>query len=185
MLTARSFVEVDALANVVTFDTLADESQDFAIIHDVIEHLDNPLLALKNWLRVLKPEGILLISAPDKRFTFDYQREITPFAHLERDFMEGPEWSRLDAYREWYRFVDEAPDVEKAAVEGSEKNDDIHFHSWTHCEIMEMLIESKRRLGLQFEFKLILENEGELLIAMKKTQVQVYDRAAGATTAAP
>ncbi len=185
-LKVREFVPVDLVADAHTLDGVADESQDFVIVHDVIEHLENPILAVKNWLRVLKQDGILLSTAPDKRFTFDFSRPVTPFSHLERDYREGPEGSRSEAYLEWHQFVctsshtpttGTAADPSEAARESMEKREDIHFHVWTHTEILEMLIEMKRQIGFEYEFELLAQNEGEMLFVLRKGAHEAYDRA--------
>jgi len=52
----------------------------------VLEHLANPFLGLKNWIRVLKDEGILVLVVPHKDGTFDHQRPVTSLVHLIQDF---------------------------------------------------------------------------------------------------
>jgi hypothetical protein len=42
---------------------------------------------------------------PDKRFTFDKQRPETDFAHVLRDYREGPQWSHDDHVREFASLV--------------------------------------------------------------------------------
>ena len=44
-------------------------------------------------LRVLKSNGVLYLALPDKRFTFDQDRPVTPYEHLKRDYFESPGWS--------------------------------------------------------------------------------------------
>lgn len=41
-----------------------NESQDFVFSSHALEHLDNPDVALKEWVRVLKKEGVLFIYCP-------------------------------------------------------------------------------------------------------------------------
>jgi len=65
---------------------ISGNSYDFVIASHCIEHFVNPLKAVKEWLRVLKPGGALLVVAPDKRFTFDRRRQITLFDHLLDDY---------------------------------------------------------------------------------------------------
>lgn len=68
---------------------IADESYDFVIASHSIEHFANPLKAIDEWLRVLKPSGVLLVIAPDKRFTFDHRRCVTPFDDLLNHYKLG------------------------------------------------------------------------------------------------
>src|SRR5205807_8222562 len=59
-------VQVDIVTDGNTLAAVADDSQDFFIANQVLEHLENPLLALHNMLRVLKRKGILFLCLPDK-----------------------------------------------------------------------------------------------------------------------
>jgi len=42
--------------------------------------------ALREWKRVLKVGGALLVIVPDRRRTFDHKRPFTTIEHLESDF---------------------------------------------------------------------------------------------------
>jgi hypothetical protein len=65
---------------------LADDTLDYLCSSHVLEHLPDPLAALCEWHRVLRPGGFLYLVVPDQRFTFDAPRATTPPAHLLRDF---------------------------------------------------------------------------------------------------
>lgn len=67
----------------------ADASYDFALTAHAIEHTANPLRALAELRRVLRPGGALVIVLPDKRRTFDHRRPVTTLEHLRRDDAEG------------------------------------------------------------------------------------------------
>lgn len=58
---------------------------DFLIASHCLEHCANTLKTVKEWLRVVKKGGVLLIILPDKRYTFDHNRPITTFDHLLDD----------------------------------------------------------------------------------------------------
>lgn len=67
-------------------DEIADEKYDFLLSSHNLEHIANPLKAVKEWVRVLKPGGFILLVLPDKRFTFDRNRPYTSFSHILSDF---------------------------------------------------------------------------------------------------
>lgn len=50
-----------------------------------IEHLANPLKAIKEWKRVVKPNGYFLFVVPNKEGTFDHLRPVTTIDHLIQD----------------------------------------------------------------------------------------------------
>ena len=54
-------------------DGIADAIYDFVLSSHNLEHIANPIKALNNWKRVLKPRGLLLLVLPDKHRTFDYR----------------------------------------------------------------------------------------------------------------
>lgn len=62
----------------------ARESLDYIASSHLLEHLSNPLVAIDDWHRTLKPGGLLYLVVPDRRFTFDHRRERTPLPHLAR-----------------------------------------------------------------------------------------------------
>ena len=51
----------------------------------VLEHLANPLAALREWQRVVAPGGPLLIVVPHRDRTFDHRRPVTTLAHFVED----------------------------------------------------------------------------------------------------
>jgi SAM-dependent methyltransferase len=76
----RSFVlEAAVLAGIDT------GAYDAVLTSHVIEHLADPLSALQEWHRVLRPSGRIVIVAPHKDGTFDHLRPVTPLAHLTGD----------------------------------------------------------------------------------------------------
>ena len=61
---------------------LEDSSVDFVISSHVIEHFPDPIKALKEWYRVVKPGGYLYIIAPHKERTLDKERNRSTLAEL-------------------------------------------------------------------------------------------------------
>jgi SAM-dependent methyltransferase len=59
---------------------------DVVLSSHAIEHSANPLLALKEWKRILKTNGFLILIVPHKDGTFDHKRPLTSFEHIIQDF---------------------------------------------------------------------------------------------------
>jgi SAM-dependent methyltransferase len=85
---AGSAGRLDFLADARTLP-LATDTLDYLCSSHVLEHLPDPIAALHEWHRVLRPGGRLYLVVPDKRFTFDEPRAVTSCEHLLRDFHEG------------------------------------------------------------------------------------------------
>jgi SAM-dependent methyltransferase len=65
---------------------IADESYDFVAASHVLEHVANPLRALQEWKRLIKPSGTILVVVPHKAGMFDHRRPFTTFDHIKEDF---------------------------------------------------------------------------------------------------
>ena len=65
---------------------IKSHTYDFLISSNCLEHVANPLKALDEWKRVLKPQGYLLLALPRKESNFDHQRPITKFDHILEDY---------------------------------------------------------------------------------------------------
>lgn len=67
----------------------ADGSYDALLSSHVIEHLANPIGALRRWGEVVRPGGRILIVAPHLEGTFDHRRPVTTLDHLREDDERG------------------------------------------------------------------------------------------------
>lgn len=66
-----------------------DNSLDYVVSSHVLEHVANPVAALAEWYRVLRPGGIIYLVVPDRRYTWDHARPLTTVDHLLEDFERG------------------------------------------------------------------------------------------------
>lgn len=130
-----------------TFTGVDDESLDFVISAHVIEHLEDPIGAIRNALRVLRYGGRFILVVPDMRYTFDKHRQPTLLEHLVRDSIDGGDGTRIEGYMEFIRDVaipmwgNETPldKIYDEALRLSDKKHDIHFHAWTTESFLEVL----------------------------------------------
>jgi predicted SAM-dependent methyltransferase len=124
--------DIDAVEDAAQLAGLADASVDFVIANHVLEHLEDPIEALHNALRVIRPGGILLLTLPDARHTFDARRAPTTVEHLVADHEDGPHTSRRAHYEEWARLIEGVPEAQVAARADEFARADArhHFHVW-------------------------------------------------------
>ena len=160
-LCEHDLVEVDIIDNGETLKKVVSGSQDFIIANHFIEHCEDPILALKNIFRALRTHGVLYMAVPDKRFTFDIDREETSISHLWADHLEGTQKSREAHFYEWAKFVErynrtlpeEASNkiIKDRASYLERKNYSIHFHVWTSQTFFQFLREFQIQTGISFK----------------------------------
>jgi len=169
-LNGTNLIEADIVDNGETLSSIADNSWDFVIANHMIEHCQNPIGALENFLRVLKPGGIVYMGVPDKRYIFDVDRPMTSLDHLIRDYKEGPEWSKVSHYEEYVRLVEKFPQEQVFARQQALINIDysIHFHVWTSETFSELLFYCQKHLGLGFTIELFQQNSIEIVMVLRK-----------------
>lgn len=167
----KKLVEVDIVDDGQVLGAVPTASQDFVIANHFLEHCPDPIKSLENMFRVLRDSGVLFLSVPDKRYTFDRHRPVTEFAHLARDFREGPEWSRRGHFEEWVNLVENAGDARAAAAMADDlmrKDYSIHFHVWTQKELIELFLNLGGYLPFQPEIQLAMKNGAEVIIVVSK-----------------
>ena len=170
-LHGHSLLKVDIVCDAQTLEAVETASQDFVIANQVLEHLENTLLALENMLRVVKPGGIVFLSLPDKRYSFDVDRPVTPFSHLLADYRSGPGAGREGHYREWIELVEKLPAAESDArliFLQRAKCYPIHYHVWTASGMIEMFERAQAVLPIPFEIECFKANEAEALIVLRR-----------------
>ena len=74
------------IAEATALCEIKDDSYDFVLSCHSLEHVANPLKALLEWNRVLKPGGALILVVPNKVSIFDHRRATTTFSHLLSDY---------------------------------------------------------------------------------------------------
>lgn len=70
-------------------ECIPSASYDFVLSSHVLEHTANPILALSEWVRLLKDQGTLVLLLPHREGTFDHRRPATTMQHLIADFSTG------------------------------------------------------------------------------------------------
>jgi len=175
-LSGYKFAPVDALDDGETLATFADNSLDFIIANHFLEHTRNPLGTLRNWLRKLRPGGIVYMAVPDKRRIFDAERPLTRLEHLIEDDNRSPseqEKRDYEHYLEYARLVNKqtGTETESHARQLIATNYSIHFHTFVAATFIEMLRYAQEQLALPFEilaYADTLPGSDEFLVVLEK-----------------
>jgi len=125
--------------------SIPDEAYDFVLSCHALEHSANPLGALKEWMRILKADGGIVLMLPHREPGFDRRRPVTTLEHLIEDFKQNtPENDRThlaetlaltDLDRYWdVRDLDQL----KERCENNLKYRSVHHHVFTTALTIEM-----------------------------------------------
>lgn len=170
-LKSRKLVSVDIIDDGETLNRIGDDSQDFVIANHFLEHCQNPIKAVINFVRVLREGGILYLSIPDKRYTFDEKREVTSFRHLFLDYTEGPDLSRSEHFRDWVVNVEQRrneADIQRRVNELISTDYSIHYHVWTQKEMLDFFSQLNEQFHLPVEIQLFMMHGREAIFIIKK-----------------
>jgi SAM-dependent methyltransferase len=76
-------VIINDATELTTIDTA---SYDFLFASHSLEHIANPIKALKEWIRVIKHGGTIILILPEKSRTFDHRRNISLLSTLKLQY---------------------------------------------------------------------------------------------------
>lgn len=157
----------DLISDSEHFEGVADEAFDFVVANHVLEHVTDPIGALIEWHRIVKRGGLLLVSLPDMRYTFDHTRTRTALAHLEEDHHATLPAAEKNACHllEWAEHVEGLVPGSRAFEDWVEEQKrggfSVHNHVWVLEDVLELLAHVVDRYGLAFE--LVRWNDTSLL----------------------
>ena len=127
-------------------DGIPHHAYDVIISSHVLEHLANPLRGLREWIRVLRPEGHLLLVAPHGEGTFDHRRPVTSLEHMIADFDAEVAEDDLTHLEEIVACHDLSrdpaaggPAAFRHRCEGNFQNRCIHHHVFTTPSLLRVL----------------------------------------------
>ncbi len=107
---------------------ITDHAYDFVLSSHNLEHIANPIKALKEWKRVVKPRGAIIAILPDYRHTFDHRRRPTSVQHMKEDYERETDERDLTHLAEILELHDLALDP------GGKTKDNFHQRSLSNFE---------------------------------------------------
>ena len=158
-----------------SFPGIADGALDFIVANHVLEHVTSPIDALREWRRMLRDGGLLMLALPDKRFTFDAPRKRTTLAHLiaDAEAKNDPRDRNYAHLEEWATHVEKLP---RGSEEWRRWVDDqyargyaVHNHVWIARDVLSLLaylggwsvVAFRNTSVLTNEFVLVMRKERE------------------------
>lgn len=125
---------------------IGTESYDFFLSSHMIEHTANPIKAIKEWMRVVKVNGYLILLIPHKDGTFDHNRPITSVGHLIDDYKNDVTEEDLTHMEEILTLHDLRLDPEAGSPEeflersrNNFMNRCFHHHVFTSISVLELM----------------------------------------------
>jgi SAM-dependent methyltransferase len=124
--------------------SLGDRAFAFVILNHVLEHVANPIMVLRDLCRLVEPGGLLVLSVPDKDFTYDRPREITTWEHLFREYLDEVMEVTDDHYMDFLTkvapeiFEDPDRDIQHDLLRVRKRHE--HAHVWTSMVFRAFLI---------------------------------------------
>lgn len=150
-LDGESLVSVDILGSAEDLAAVGSGSVDFVVANHLLEHLEDPIRALAEFHRVLRPDGVLYLALPDPRVSFDRDRQLTTLQHLLDEHRHGAAPNRRAHYLDWATHVDQDPAPESRAEKLMAMDYSIHFHVWRPDTFLDFLVAARREEHLEFE----------------------------------
>jgi SAM-dependent methyltransferase len=134
---------------------IPDRSYDFILSSHNLEHFANPVRAIEEWKRVLRPRGAMVVVLPHHQHTFDHRRTPTSIDHIFEDFARNTGEDDLTHLPE----ILEKHDLQRDPGAGSAEefhrrslanfeNRCLHHHVFDQANSRELL----RRCGLEVTF---------------------------------
>jgi SAM-dependent methyltransferase len=144
--------DVDVDLDVDGLKAFGDASFDAVIASHVVEHLANPVAAVQELERVLRPGGRLVLVVPDRAHTFDRVRPPTTLAHLLDEHARGVTEVDDDHVREFCEAIWSQPSIHPDEVRAwhdpslldadrfdLHRRRSIHAHCWSPEEFAVLL----------------------------------------------
>lgn len=164
-------VSPDIIDDGETLSGIADSSVDFIVAAQVLEHFADPISTIKHFLRVVRDGGILYLTLPDKRYTFDRDRPLTPFEHLLTDYREGPGWSTKSHFEEAMRYIvglTDEEEIERHVERDMRVTGHTHYHVWNQTTMLELIVGLKTIFDFEIEAFIANPTGLENMIILRK-----------------
>lgn len=154
----------------------ADGELDFIIANHVLEHFDDPVGGLCEWLRVIRDGGRIFMTLPNFRCNYyDFERLPARRDHLELDYRDadGRPARNFEHYVEIATTLYQSTDADamrQLAQEWTDTDNRQHYHVYDATTVKDVLdlAASAAKVGLRFVDGLLARDGFEFLLVLEK-----------------
>lgn len=181
-LNVNNIWPVDIVAQAWDLSMIEDCSLDFVMSSHVLEHLPNPGVAIKEWIRTVKTGGVVFFIVPDMRYTFDKDRKLTPLETLLEKYKTRTKEVSYSTYEEFAILTNgksgrDKKDISKDSIEQMYKEQaNIHVHTFTEESLTNFCKELGKELG--FEVKKVQRFDMHINVVLYKKE-HVFNKLLG------
>jgi SAM-dependent methyltransferase len=163
-------VHIDVVDDAEKLSKFKPGSLDFIIANHFLEHCLDPIGTLINMTKKLRSGGVLFFAIPDKRYTFDKDRDITPYEHLLEEHSDKTKKFLWEHTVEFFTLAEPYDgDIEKRAREVIESGFRIHYHVWTSRELIDLFTRLRADFNLKLEIKAMISSGNEAIFILSKS----------------
>ena len=158
---------VDIVANAWDLSKVDSNSVDFVMSSHVLEHLPNPAVAIEEWMRVVKPGGIVFFIVPAMRSTCDKKRKLTPREDLLEKYKLKTDKVPYEAYDEFVNLTFDETGYSKEFIQKMyEDQANIHVHTFTEESLIGLCNALIDTIG--FKISSYKRNDMHIHVALRK-----------------
>ena len=135
---------------------IKNETYDFVLSCNNLEHMANPIKAIFEWKRILKKDGVMLLVLPNKEVNFDHKRPFTTIEHLINDYNNKTSEDDMTHLNEILQLHDLRRDPQAKPYKNfvvrcndNSKNRCMHHHVFNQNVLKEMIELSTLKVLLQ------------------------------------
>jgi SAM-dependent methyltransferase len=157
------------IADATDLTQIQNNTYDFILSSNNIEHIANPLKAMEQWISKLKQNGVLVMVAPRKEVNFDHKRDTVKFAHLLDDYNNGIDEHDLTHLEEILRLHDLPMDTPAGTFEQfKERSLKNYENRCLHHHVFDLKVLEQMCNYFKLTPILMDEEEGDYIIVAKK-----------------
>jgi SAM-dependent methyltransferase len=150
---------------------IEDNSYDFILSCNNLEHIANPIKTLIEWKRAIKKGGSIILILPRKESNFDHRRPVTSFDHLVNDLQKNTGEDDLSHLKEILELHDLRRDSHAGTSANFQKRSQDNFTNRSlHHHVFDTTLLEKMIVYIGMEVVILHSSPTDHFIAASKNE---------------